>query len=98
MQVVVHGGAGSAPGNPSPRARALEASAVLGSRQPSPVDAVLEAIRSMEVDPQFNAGIGSAVQSDGEIRTDAGIMTMMIMMGLLAVLIVGTGVKSSLKF
>lgn len=75
MQVVVHGGAGSAPGNPSPRARALEASAVLGSRQPSPVDAVLEAIRSMEVDPQFNAGIGSAVQSDGEIRTDAGIMT-----------------------
>lgn len=30
--------------------------------------------------------------------TDAGIMTMMIMMGLLAVLIVGTGVKSSLKF
>ena len=29
----------------------------------------------LEESPRFNAGIGSAVQSDGRIRTDAGIMT-----------------------
>ena len=75
MQVVVHGGAGSVPEDPPRRARALEAAAIHGSRLSTPVDAVVEAVRSMERDPQFNAGIGSAVQSDGTIRTDAGIMT-----------------------
>ncbi len=39
------------------------------------MDAVCETIRVLESDPAFNAGVGSAVQSDGRIRTDAGIMT-----------------------
>ncbi len=37
--------------------------------------AVCETIRALESDPAFNAGVGSDVQSDGRIRTDAGLMT-----------------------
>jgi len=39
------------------------------------MEAVCEAIHALETDPAFNAGVGSAVQSDGRIRTDAGIIT-----------------------
>lgn len=75
MDVVVHGGAGRIPDDPDQRAKTVEAAAKRGTSTESPVVAVREAISHLERDPRFNAGIGSAVQSDGRIRTDAGIMT-----------------------
>jgi isoaspartyl peptidase/L-asparaginase-like protein (Ntn-hydrolase superfamily) len=75
MDVTVHGGAGAESPASDDRARALEKAAGRGSRAASPVDAVVAAVRWLESAPNFNAGVGSAVQSDGAIRTDAGIMT-----------------------
>lgn len=75
MQVLVHGGAGSTPEEPEPRQAVLDGAAETGAAQANPVDAVEDAIGVLESSPRFNAGVGSAVQSDGEIRTDAGIMT-----------------------
>jgi L-asparaginase/beta-aspartyl-peptidase (threonine type) len=39
------------------------------------MDAVVSALRPLESAPAFNAGNGGAIQSDGEVRTDAGLMT-----------------------
>ncbi|SDK05138.1 isoaspartyl peptidase/L-asparaginase [Natronorubrum texcoconense] len=75
MQVLVHGGAGSDPEEPEPRQGVLEQAADAGAAESDPVDAVEAAVAVLESDPRFNAGVGSAVQSDGEIRTDAGLMT-----------------------
>ncbi|MFB6165195.1 MAG: isoaspartyl peptidase/L-asparaginase [Haloarculaceae archaeon] len=75
MHLFAHGGAGSATDHPGPRQRALEAAATAGSDVQSPVSAVVAAVRTLESDPQFNAGVGGAVQSDGRVRTDAGLMT-----------------------
>lgn len=75
MKVIVHGGAGSAPDEPTPRQAVLKEAAVAGRTQSSVVDAVEVAIHALETSPRFNAGVGGAVQSDGEIRTDAGLMT-----------------------
>ncbi|MFW6017248.1 MAG: isoaspartyl peptidase/L-asparaginase [Halapricum sp.] len=75
MDVIVHGGAGTRSKRSSERQSALEKAAKRGSDAASPVDAVVAAVRWLESAPHFNAGIGSAVQSDGTIRTDAGIMT-----------------------
>lgn len=75
MQVLVHGGAGSAPDDPETRQTVLERAADTGADRSTPVDAVEAAVTVLESDPRFNAGVGSAVQSDGEIRTDAGLMT-----------------------
>ena len=74
MQVIAHGGAGGTPDTPGPRQAAVEAAARAGSRESDPATAVVTAITVMEHDPQFNAGIGGVVQSDGVVRTDAGIM------------------------
>ena len=74
MQVLVHGGAGGQPDNPDRRQAVLDRAAATGSETDSPTTAVVDAVRELEADPQFNAGVGSAVQSDGEIRTDAGLM------------------------
>ncbi|MCU4740810.1 isoaspartyl peptidase/L-asparaginase family protein [Halobacteria archaeon AArc-m2/3/4] len=75
MHVLVHGGAGGRPDEPEPRQAVLEDAAQTGSTTDSPVEAVETAVRHLEASPRFNAGVGSAVQSDGVIRTDAGIMT-----------------------
>ncbi|RKD93280.1 isoaspartyl peptidase/L-asparaginase [Halopiger aswanensis] len=75
MQLLVHGGAGSEPDEPEPRAAVLERAAEAGAEHSSPVDAVEAAVNVLESSPRFNAGVGGAVQSDGEVRTDAGIMT-----------------------
>ena len=75
MHVIVHGGAGDAYDEPADRDRALKKAAGRGAAAASPVDAVVAAVRWLESAPRFNAGVGSAVQSDGRIRTDAGIMT-----------------------
>jgi isoaspartyl peptidase/L-asparaginase-like protein (Ntn-hydrolase superfamily) len=75
MQVLVHGGAGSAPDDPDPRQAVVDEAAAAGSDRETPQRAVLTAVRRLEADPRFNAGTGSVVQSDGGIRTDAGLMT-----------------------
>jgi isoaspartyl peptidase/L-asparaginase-like protein (Ntn-hydrolase superfamily) len=75
MQVIVHGGAGGPADGPADRQRALDEAAAVGSDQATPTDAVVAAVRALERDERFNAGVGSAVQSDGIPRTDAGLMT-----------------------
>jgi len=74
MRVLVHGGAGGTPERPEPRQAVLDEAAATGTEAASPTAAVVDAVRVLESDPQFNAGVGSAVQSDGHIRTDAGLM------------------------
>lgn len=74
MHVIVHGGAGGTPDRPGPRANALGAAARAGSAAPDPAAAVVTAVNVLERDPRFNAGVGGVLQSDGRVRTDAGIM------------------------
>ncbi len=75
MRVLVHGGAGSDPREPEPRQETLDRAAATGTEAETPTDAVVEATSVLESGPRFNAGVGGAVQSDGRIRTDAGLMT-----------------------
>ncbi|WP_227133600.1 isoaspartyl peptidase/L-asparaginase [Halorubellus salinus] len=75
MQVIVHGGAGSAPDEPESRQAILDDAANEGANAATPLDAVEAALHVLESSPRFNAGIGGAVQSDGVVRTDAGVMT-----------------------
>ncbi|TKX75303.1 asparaginase [Halorubrum sp. GN11_10-6_MGM] len=75
MRVIVHGGAGGAPDEPEPRQAVLDEAATRGAKSGTPLDAVESAVSVLESDPRFNAGVGGAVQSDGVVRTDAGVMT-----------------------
>lgn len=75
MHVLVHGGAGGTPDEPEPRQATLDRAAETGTDTETPLDAVVEAVRVLESGERFNAGVGGAVQSDGVIRTDAGVMT-----------------------
>jgi beta-aspartyl-peptidase (threonine type) len=75
MRVIVHGGAGGTPDDPEPRQETLNEAATAGGEESDVLDAVEAALHVLEADDQFNAGTGGAVQSDGIIRTDAGIMT-----------------------
>ncbi|MFC7223439.1 isoaspartyl peptidase/L-asparaginase [Halalkalicoccus sp. GCM10025322] len=75
MDVIVHGGVGSVPTEPKRRLAVIEEAAETGSATRTPVEAVRNAVRVLETSPRFNAGVGGAVQSDGVVRTDAGIMT-----------------------
>jgi beta-aspartyl-peptidase (threonine type) len=75
MQVIVHGGAGSDPDEPAPRQAVLDDAAATGTDAETPLAAVEDAVRVLESSPRFNAGAGGAVQSDGVVRTDAGLMT-----------------------
>src|SRR5580704_5655134 len=78
--VIVHGGAPSLP--PAPEyvlstALSLEAIAekcFAGLAIRSVTEVVVSALHALEDDPQFNAGRGSSIQSDGEIRVSAAIM------------------------
>lgn len=75
MRVIVHGGAGGSPDEPAPRQATLDRAASAGADEASVVDAVESAVRILETDERFNAGVGGTAQSDGIIRTDAGVMT-----------------------
>ncbi|ELZ55068.1 MULTISPECIES: isoaspartyl peptidase/L-asparaginase [Halorubrum] len=75
MRVIVHGGAGGVPDDPEPRQAVLDEAAATGAERATPLDAVEAAVGVLESDPRFNAGVGGAVQSDGVVRTDAGVMT-----------------------
>lgn len=80
-KLIIHGGAGDAIGDEARRGE-VRASlmgvieetyphlrAGLGARE-----AVVLAARLLEDDPKFNAGLGSAIQSDGQIRMSASLM------------------------
>ena len=78
MRVIVHGGAGAGAslGRPTPERQAvLDAAASDGATEGTPIEAVETAIRRLEGDERFNAGRGGAIQSDGVVRVDAGLMT-----------------------
>lgn len=75
MNLLVHGGAGPAPENSKARQSSLDEAATAGLDCRTPTEAVAAAVRHLESAPRFNAGVGGAVQSDGRIRTDAGLMT-----------------------
>ena len=74
MQVIVHGGAGADPDEPAERQATLDRVSTAGAREGSPTEAIVAAVSVLEASPKFNAGVGGAIQSDGIVRTDAGIM------------------------
>ncbi|EMA58760.1 isoaspartyl peptidase/L-asparaginase [Halorubrum lipolyticum] len=75
MRVIAHGGAGGRPDEPAPRQATLDEATRRGVDADTPLGAVEAALGVLESDPRFNAGVGGAVQSDGVVRTDAGVMT-----------------------
>jgi beta-aspartyl-peptidase (threonine type) len=75
MRVIVHGGAGGVPEEPEPRQATLDDAAGAGAGEADPLSAVETAVGVLESSERFNAGVGGAVQSDGVVRTDAGVMT-----------------------
>ncbi|RJS99037.1 isoaspartyl peptidase/L-asparaginase [Halococcus sp. IIIV-5B] len=75
MQLIVHGGAGETPDEPDRRQAVLDEAVAVGAEEATPVQAVVSAVGVLESGPRFNAGVGGAVQSDGVVRTDAGLMT-----------------------
>lgn len=77
--IVVHGGAGQTPPDRHDRLRAgvraaAEAGDAILARGGSALDAVVAAVRALEDDPEFNAGLGSALTRDGTVETDASVM------------------------
>jgi len=79
--LIIHGGAGSSLDDPSRAGRIRDALfAVLDPvyemllAGATAKEAVLAGCRMLEDDPLFNAGTGSAIQSDGQIRMSASLM------------------------
>lgn len=75
VQLIVHGGAGGPADEPEDRQAVLDEAAETGAASDTVTDAVVAAVQVLEAGPRFNAGVGGAVQSDGVVRTDAGLMT-----------------------
>jgi beta-aspartyl-peptidase (threonine type) len=78
-RILVHGGAGSIAIERHDRLRAgVRAAAAEGhaiiARGGSALDAVVAAVRALEDDPEFNAGLGSALTREGTVETDASVM------------------------
>jgi len=63
------------PDEPASRQATLDEATRRGVDADTPLDAVEAALGVLESNPRFNAGVGGAVQSDGVVRTDAGVMT-----------------------
>ena len=84
IAIAIHGGAGvidRAQMTPDREASyraglsaALDAGYAILERGGSSLDAVTEAVRLLEDDPQFNAGRGAVLSHDGEAELDASIM------------------------
>jgi len=77
--IVVHGGAGPVAPEREERLRAgVRAAAAAGQalleRGAGALDAVVVAVRVLEDDPEFGAGIGSALTRDGLVETCASVM------------------------
>src|SRR6266853_2614615 len=79
IAIVVHGGAGQKPaGSPETFQDGCKEAAVVGWRilqeGGSALDAVEAAVRSLENNPNYNAGTGASLNNDGSIELDAGMM------------------------
>lgn len=84
IAIVIHGGAGVIePSRMTPAkeasfreglAAALDAGYAILERGGSSLDAVTAAVRTMENDPQFNAGKGAVLNHEGDAELDAAIM------------------------
>jgi L-asparaginase / beta-aspartyl-peptidase len=77
--ILVHGGAGQVTPDRADRLRAgVRAAAAAGKqildRGASALDAVVAAVRTLEQDPEFGAGLGSALTRDGTVETCASVM------------------------
>jgi beta-aspartyl-peptidase (threonine type) len=75
MQIIAHGGAGSEPDDTEGRDVALSRAVDDARGKETPTDAVEAVVCRLEAQPVFNAGVGGAIQADGAVRTDAGLMT-----------------------
>ena len=79
IAIIVHGGAGTAAPD---RVEILQAGCKEAARVGwdileaggSALDAVEAAVRSLEDDPNFNAGTGACLTTEGNIELDAGMM------------------------
>src|SRR5438067_7433907 len=79
IAIIVHGGAGTVtPDRVEIVQEGCGEAALNGWRilqaGGSALDAVEAAVRSLEDNPQYNAGTGACLTSDGNIELDAGIM------------------------
>src|SRR5579863_8602910 len=84
VAIAIHGGAGTmdrakmTPEREASYRAGLEAALAAGygvlDRGGSALDAVATAVRTMEDDPQFNAGRGAVLNHDGDAELDAAIM------------------------
>ncbi|XP_058811641.1 probable isoaspartyl peptidase/L-asparaginase GA20639 [Topomyia yanbarensis] len=77
--VIVHGGAGDIPTERvEGKLLGVRLAATIGYKKLQEtgcvLDAVEEAVRSMELDPYFNAGYGSVLTSEGNVELEASIM------------------------
>jgi isoaspartyl peptidase/L-asparaginase-like protein (Ntn-hydrolase superfamily) len=74
--IVTHGGAGSDPQDSDGPESAAKVGMDFMENGGSALDAVIHAVRYLEDDPRFNAGIGSQLRSDGcTVQLDASCMT-----------------------
>ncbi|MGF1493373.1 MAG: isoaspartyl peptidase/L-asparaginase [Microcoleaceae cyanobacterium] len=80
-KLIIHGGAGSSlAGKGGLQAVRQSLYAVIEQVYPQlsqgigAIDAVIQGCRLLEDEPRFNAGTGSVLQSDGQIRMSAGLM------------------------
>ncbi|MFB9990987.1 isoaspartyl peptidase/L-asparaginase family protein [Deinococcus oregonensis] len=77
--IIVHGGAHEIPSGKEDASRAGVQAALQAGRQVlqdggTAVEAVVAALRVLEDDPTFNAGYGSALNSDGTVEMDSALM------------------------
>ncbi len=78
--LIIHGGAGKSIKDAQRAERIREKMSVIVSAayetllKSGALEAVVHAVRLLEDDPEFNAGTGSRIQSDGEARLSASIM------------------------
>ncbi len=74
--ILTHGGSSSNPKDADgPQAAAKRGFELLQQGQPA-LSAVVQAVRHLEADPRFNAGLGSQIRADGQtIQMDASCMT-----------------------
>lgn len=80
-KVIIHGGAGPALGDRSTlgaireELHAIVAAIYQRAQQGAPaVDCVVYGCHQLEANPRFNAGYGSVLQADGQVRMSAGLM------------------------
>ena len=79
-KLIIHGGAGSLEGNIERKTQIRESLKLICEKTytflltSSANETVIYGIKLLENDPLFNAGTGSKIQSDGQIRMSAGFM------------------------